>query len=216
MESETTVETISGGSRTCHVSSKTTKTQTVLSIGYAPWDPSWGITALWDDHLNQNPCIPNINFNDPGFPLLTNDPWYRTGNGVGIDSARYRRPPPLAVTQGHVLPRRNDGDVYFSEEDGFGIVDDRNQSRRATPEELLEHLGILPCRSPNCIDEKAALGLDVNGNPMPTSLEATATAVDPMEKETGAAERSLPAMTGRSLQESLPTATAPPTATPRA
>ncbi|KAE9573911.1 hypothetical protein CGMCC3_g9883 [Colletotrichum fructicola] len=93
-------------------------------------------------------------------------------------------------------------------------MDDRIQSQRATPEELLEHLGILPYRSPNCIDAKAALGLDVNGNPIPTSLEATATAVDPME--TGAAERSLPAMTGRSLQESLSTATATLTVTPRA
>ncbi|TEA17437.1 Acidic mammalian chitinase [Colletotrichum sidae] len=218
MESETEVETITGGSRTCYVSSKTTKTQVVLSIGYNPWDAAWENTAIWDDHLPRNPCLPSINFNDPGFALLTGDPWYRTGAGVGIDSARYRQPPPVAVTQGHILPRRKleDGDIYFSDDDGFGIVDERNRSRRATPEELRKHLGLLPCRSPDCIEEKAALGLDVNGNPMPISLEATVTAVDPMEKETGNAEGSLPAMTGGSFLESFPTPTtmAPATLAP--
>jgi len=213
MESTTTVETTSGGSRTCYVNSKTTKTQVVLSIHYSSWDNDWGQTAIWDDHLRQNPCLPSINLDDPGFALLTSDPWYRTGSGVGTDSARYANAPPLSVTQGYTLPRRalDDEEIYFADEEGFGIVEARNQSRRATPEELREHLGILPCLSPNCVEEKAALGLDEYGNPTPVSLELVATAVDPREEEAEGFGELPPAATGGSIEEpSMSTATPAP------
>ncbi|WYZ42272.1 hypothetical protein EsH8_V_001167 [Colletotrichum jinshuiense] len=213
LESQTTVEMTSGGSRTCYVNSKTTKTQVVLSISYPNWDDDWENTAIWDDHLRQNPCIPNVRFDDPGFVLLTDDPWYKTGSGKKIDSAVYRDPPPFAVTQGLTLPRRvlDDKDIFFSDENGFGIVDERNQSRRATPEELRKHLGILPCLSPNCVEEKAALGLDVNGNPTPISLQATTTAVDPMKEATGSYGGNLPDVAWRSIKvPRLPTVTPAP------
>ncbi|ROT38620.1 hypothetical protein SODALDRAFT_166691 [Sodiomyces alkalinus F11] len=205
----TTVETTSGGSRTCYVYTKTIMTQVVLSIAHSSWDPDWEATAIWDDHLRQNPCLPSLHhFDDPGFALLTNDPWYQTGSGTTMNSARYQVAPPHSVTQGLTPLRRalDDVEIYFSDEDGFGIVQDRNQSRRATPEELREHLGILPCLSPDCIEEKAALGLDVHGNPTLVSPEATATAVDPLVEE-----KSLPAVTGGGVQEpSLSTATSAP------
>lgn len=180
MESSVTQYVTSGGSRICYITTTTISTQVVLSIDYSSWDPDWENTAVWDDHLRQNPCLPSLNINDPGFALLTDDPWYQTGSGSASDSSRYRRVPPNSITRGAPPPRRDlgtdgDGSVYFLEEDNVGVVDERNKSRRATPDELWEHLGILECSSTDCVDELAELGLDIHGRPTPISLDAVPT-----------------------------------------
>ncbi|KAL2755812.1 glycoside hydrolase family 18 protein [Sodiomyces alcalophilus JCM 7366] len=162
-------------SQNCYLTIETKRTQIVLSISYSNWDDDWDNTVIWDDMLRQNECLPSLNFNDQGFALMTDDPWYTTGSGSAGVPYDYRLEPPLSVIQGVTPHRVVNSNIRFSEEDGLGIVEDRNSSRKATPEELMEHLGILPCLSPNCRDEKAALGLDEDGNPVPRHNEATAT-----------------------------------------
>jgi hypothetical protein len=54
------------------------------------------------DGLKKNPCWPSMIVpNDPGFALLTNDPYYKMSNpSAAATAADYALPPPLAITSG--------------------------------------------------------------------------------------------------------------------
>lgn len=106
--------------------------------------------------LCQNSCLPDLQFRRPGLCSPNRRHVVHDGSGAGGSPYDYRVDPPAAVAR-----RGADLNIRFSEEDGIGIVEGRN----VTPEELREHLSILPCRSPNFRDEKAALGLDEDGRP---------------------------------------------------
>ena len=58
-----------------------------------PNQPDYGLTA--------NPCWPSTLVDDPGFALLTSDPWYLDpGNAQRLKTAKlYSKPPPLALTR---------------------------------------------------------------------------------------------------------------------
>lgn len=185
---KSSVETLlirSDGSRNCYETISTTKTQTALSISYINWNNAWD-GGSFPYLVKENPCLPQINFDDAGFAMITGDPWYWTGPGAPGPPFNYKVAPPQHVTQGYTKPTRRmvDGEIRFLPDDGFGVVDDRNSSRRATREELLEHLGIIPCMSSGCVDEMAALGLDVEWT-SPAQAEASVTTAAILPKESG-------------------------------
>lgn len=70
-----------------------TTTLSTVSISFInfPNDPDWGLTA--------NPCWPSTLVDDPGFALLTGDPWYFDYPQRDATKKAYAIPPPLALTQ---------------------------------------------------------------------------------------------------------------------
>ncbi|KAI4094078.1 MAG: hypothetical protein L6R37_007315 [Teloschistes peruensis] len=52
-----------------------------------------------DDGLTANPCWPSTLINDPGFALLTDDPWYIHNPQYAQNIHLYPNPPPPAYTQ---------------------------------------------------------------------------------------------------------------------
>ncbi|KAH8178372.1 killer toxin alpha/beta [Sarocladium implicatum] len=67
----------------------------------------WEQPVVPDDGLEINPCWPSVLVpNDPGFVLLTDDPWYRNNKPGGWPStALYKNPPPKHVTAGKMKSR---------------------------------------------------------------------------------------------------------------
>ncbi|OJJ94920.1 hypothetical protein ASPACDRAFT_48368 [Aspergillus aculeatus ATCC 16872] len=107
--------------------------------------------------MSDNPCLPVVITDDPGFALFTNDPWY-----VAVqqqhNSAAYALPPVAALTQGKTAPRigRN---IAKRESSDFWVVDEGNSSRQATPEEVFEDMGLIRCESTDCEKELKEMGL---------------------------------------------------------
>jgi hypothetical protein len=59
------------------------------------------VTSLADDGLSANRCWPSkLAPNDPGFALLTDDPWYLNHPAAAINTYLYSAAPPNAVTSG--------------------------------------------------------------------------------------------------------------------
>lgn len=111
----------------------TITTQVVASMKFEnlPPDPDR------DDYLSRNSCTPkfkdqNADFHDVGFALYTDDPWYG-----GRRPFMYRDPVPDHLAA-HVPWLRDLGDEIpqLLVEPGSVIVEERNSSRLATPEEL--------------------------------------------------------------------------------
>lgn len=141
----------------------------VLDLRFAglpnnPLDP-YGLIA--------NPCWPSVLINDPGFALMTEDPYY-DGLARAAASAyaetNYPHPPPSAVTQNAVnrpgwnkIKREKSGFV----DDDNSLIDpediiiiDANSTRKATPEELYSHFGLVQCAEEGCVKEQEALGIE--------------------------------------------------------
>lgn len=55
---------------------------------------------LADDGLTDNPCWPRTLTDDPGFALLTNDPWYIHNPARARGVGSYAHAPPFAVSNG--------------------------------------------------------------------------------------------------------------------
>ncbi|KAL8664746.1 MAG: hypothetical protein Q9202_002748 [Teloschistes flavicans] len=70
-----------------------TTTLSTISIAFPayPNEPDFGLTA--------NPCWPSTLIDDPGFALLTNDPWYALKPQYEQNTHMYPNPPPQALTQ---------------------------------------------------------------------------------------------------------------------
>jgi chitinase len=113
-----------------------------------------------DDGLTANPCWPSTLVDDPGFALLTDDPWYIGEPQRKQYTAYYPHPVPAAVTMGKPpMPgyqrlRRASPVLYPRVEDM--LARDGNYTRRLTDEELGRR-GIRKCGTRNCRDEVAVL-----------------------------------------------------------
>ncbi|KAI0467970.1 glycosyl hydrolases family 18-domain-containing protein [Xylaria cf. heliscus] len=173
-----------------------TTTQSTVRIRFInmPNDPDDGLTA--------NPCWPSTLIDDPGFALLTDDPWY-----LGEPQRRqylpyYAHDPPLAVTMGkppmpgYQRVRRGSPVLYPRVEDM--VADDGNNTRRLTDEELSER-GIRKCGTPNCQEEVANLakeGINVV-RPVRSPAEMTVDAnPTPVVADAGVASETVPASVG--------------------
>ena len=134
-----------------------------------------------DDGLFDNWCqvISEVR-DDPGFALLTQDPWYA---GQGSDYAHYtpdyKNNPALALTQGKNKPRRSptkrwlerwqDHDISPSVKLSELIIDEGNTTRKATPKELWEKHHLVQCESLDCREEKLALGILPHNTAVPAT-----------------------------------------------
>lgn len=144
-----------------------------------------------NDGITANQCWPKSIITDPGFALLSTDKWYNIRNG-NLRSL-YAMAPPSACTIGKVPPRtltlgrplRRDGqqpdlDMDIRPEDL--IIDNGNNTRRPTDEELWDHFGIIKCASDSCAEESKALGLELAVSPIfipPLHLPFSVTSAKP-------------------------------------
>lgn len=161
----------------------------VLRLGFPgmvnpPNDP-WGLTA--------NPCWPNVLINDPGFALVTEDPYYPRGGQLSLFARQNYPNAPGPNIIGNNVPQPG----FNKEKRGGGfdpeeiVLVDQNSTRKATEEELYRHFGILRCQDEDCSTEKEAHGVQSALNLVPAktklievSAEATTTAA---HEETGVA-----------------------------
>jgi chitinase len=145
-------------------------------MNHPPADP-WGLTA--------NPCWPNRLVNDPGFALMTEDPYYPRGGAVSLFAHRSYPSPPSANIVGNNVPQPG----FNKEKRDSGldpdeiVLMDQNSTRKITDEELYRHFGILRCKDEDCSTEKEAHGIESALNLLPakttiktTQAEATAVA----------------------------------------
>ncbi|KAK2047634.1 hypothetical protein LZ31DRAFT_608928 [Colletotrichum somersetense] len=119
---------------------------------------------LADDGITDNPCWPQTLIDDPGFALMTNDPWYNAHPTNKRFTRLYRNAPPATLTRGKTNRPgfdKRDGDDFdpatFDPEDVW--VDEGNSTRKATDEELLEDLGFLRCENGDCDSKLGELGV---------------------------------------------------------
>lgn len=112
-----------------------------------------------DQGITANPCWPRDLVDDPGFALMTNDPWYNraanrprkrhTANYGNPDYAALGYPPgPAAVKMKRGLGLGPE-DLY---------VDEGNSSRLPTEEELRTEFGLVRCQGEDCEPEMKQLG----------------------------------------------------------
>ncbi|KAF5502647.1 Chitotriosidase-1 [Colletotrichum aenigma] len=158
-------------------------TQTVFEMDFTNMGGMPG-----DYGVTENPCWPKTLVNDPGFALLTDDPWYDRVTGRDTNGAlrkAYAKAPEPNVIAGKVsqaswgytsrkrkrVRKRNSetGDLNFViDENALARgnepgpddlrVDEGNSTRRPTEEELLEHFGYLACKDKSCSHEMEELG----------------------------------------------------------
>ncbi|KAH9206557.1 hypothetical protein DL95DRAFT_375269 [Leptodontidium sp. 2 PMI_412] len=145
-----------------HYTARTTRSKVVIDFDSDVVD-SDGVAGLHD-----NPCWPENLVLDPGFALLTNDPYY-LGH---VAEARYGKrnyggliPQDVldsAAAEGHFSQagyEKRDGGSHDLNPDDW-VFNDGNRTRRLTDIELQEKLGILRCSTPNCNEEMRALGIE--------------------------------------------------------
>lgn len=115
--------------------------------------------------LTTNPCYPSTLTNEPGFALLTQDPYYFFKH-INTQFLPYSAPPGSYYTSGKKPPtKRWLGDTFATgsdlpldfvfDEDAGILVDEGNTTRRAYDEEIAEHLDLQRCVEPDCADERA-------------------------------------------------------------
>lgn len=124
--------------------------------------------------ISTNACWPSVLTNDPGFALLTEDPWYATGfRAVGIGNYKYT--PGSAVTSGKNRPnvkRNGDGSgndqFTWDTRNQLLLVNEGNSTRLANEDEIREVLGMHKCRTSDCAAELAALSAFAAEQGLPT------------------------------------------------
>ncbi|RMZ86664.1 hypothetical protein DV736_g6111, partial [Chaetothyriales sp. CBS 134916] len=106
--------------------------------------------------LTDNPCYPSTLTQDPGFALLTWDPYY----GLVPTRLPYSEPPTAQYTSGKTPPSKRDlslEETYphfvMDGQSNKILVDEGNSTRKATDEEMLEYFGLLKCRTEDCAQE---------------------------------------------------------------
>ncbi|KAH8160820.1 hypothetical protein CIB48_g7423, partial [Xylaria polymorpha] len=113
--------------------------------------------------LQVNPCWPEVLLEDPGFALLTDDPYYQRHRDVQrYAKANYPGLIPQDVLMGHVAQqgyRKRDEKSHDLDPEAW-LLDDGNSTRHATKDELMEDLGILRCDSADCHEEMQELGIE--------------------------------------------------------
>lgn len=175
--------------------------------------------------IENNKCWPSVLTNDPGFALLTNDPYYNGWGGVR--GYAYKWAPEHAVTVGKSQPKfkrdadgQGDDDFVWDPESRVLLANDGNSTRLATEEEIREILGMKKCATPDCAAElevvsayEAQLGLPTH----PVVPAASSLTNVYVESET-TREPSLPVVTAgvaaAASKPSAPVFMGQPTATP--
>ncbi|KAH7317110.1 hypothetical protein B0I35DRAFT_504515 [Stachybotrys elegans] len=136
--------------RTSHFVETRTRTRTVVSMSFI------NMPALRDYGIPDNPCWPEMLVPDPGFALMTNDPWYNAHPTNKKYTQLYQHRPGPEFTSGK--KSRPGYNLAVDPEDI--VVDEGNSTRQATEEELFENYGFLQCKDSECKDEMEELGVD--------------------------------------------------------
>jgi chitinase len=137
---------------------KTTRSVVRIDFDAAVIDPD-GIAGLQD-----NPCWPKVLLDDPGFALLTDDPYYQgAGRAVARTFAKSNYPDlipsdVLLNNKPQTGFRKRNEDSHDLDPDGW-VYDNGNSTRPLTDNEL-EEVGIIRCSSADCHDEMQALGIE--------------------------------------------------------
>ncbi|KAJ0274231.1 hypothetical protein CBS470a_011878 [Colletotrichum nupharicola] len=160
-----------------------TATTTVMKMRFT------NMPKLANDGIPDNPCYPKTLIDDPGFALMTNDPWYNAHPASKRNTRLYRNPPGARIIAGKTnrpgYNKRGDEQDFdaetFNPDDVW--VDEGNSTRKATDRELLDHLGFVRCENGDCEAELGDLGIKslpfINpSSTVPTEVAAYATAVD--------------------------------------
>ncbi|KFZ22959.1 hypothetical protein V502_02560 [Pseudogymnoascus sp. VKM F-4520 (FW-2644)] len=143
--------------RVTHYYARTTRSAVRIDFDNNVVDPD-GVMGL-----QNNPCWPEVLLEDPGFALLTDDPYYagyRDAQRYG--KANYPGLIPADVLGNNVAQagfRKRDENSHDLDPDAW-VVDEGNTTRRVTDAELQEKLSILRCSSADCHEEMEALGID--------------------------------------------------------
>ncbi|KAI8946203.1 hypothetical protein F4801DRAFT_593529 [Xylaria longipes] len=113
--------------------------------------------------LQVNPCWPEVLLEDPGFALLTDDPYYvRNRDAQRYGKNNYPGLIPQDVLLNHVAKqgyRKRDAKSHGLDPEAW-VFDDGNSTRRVTKNELMEDLGIIGCDSADCHEEMQDLGIE--------------------------------------------------------
>lgn len=94
--------------------------------------------------VEQNSCRPP-NPDDPGFAMLTDDPWYTANPNYKRYTAMYANKPPSQKREWF-----DPDEVVFNE---------GNSTRKATDEELANEFGFVRCADEECSRELEELGI---------------------------------------------------------
>ncbi|KJY00280.1 hypothetical protein TI39_contig337g00010 [Zymoseptoria brevis] len=123
------------------------------------------LNAPADWGLRENKCWPEHLVEDPGFALLTQDPYYKDYPIASAFASNYAQLIPQDVldeahlkgfsrTQG--FRKREDKHLLYPE---AWVFNDGSSSRPLTSEELKD-IGILQCKSADCKNEMKDLGIE--------------------------------------------------------
>ncbi|RDL34409.1 uncharacterized protein BP5553_07537 [Venustampulla echinocandica] len=125
--------------RVTHYYARTTCSVVRIDFGHNVVDPD-GVMGL-----QNNPCWPEVPLEDPGFALLTDDPYYAGyQDAQRYGKANYPGLIPADVLGNNVAQagfRKRNEDSHDLDPDAW-IVDEGNTTRRVTDAELQEELGI--------------------------------------------------------------------------
>jgi chitinase len=120
-----------------------------------------GLAGYVDAGLSENLCYPSVLVDDPGFALLTEDPYYNAHLFDKEYNIEYAEAPAAIVTAGHVNKLGWNKRWTDPEVDPEDIVlNEGNSTRKPTDEELLKQFGILKCKSQGCEDEKSFFSIE--------------------------------------------------------
>jgi len=162
-----------------HYTAETTRSRVEIEFDGDVIDPD-GVAGL-----QVNPCWPEKLLEDPGFALLTDDPYYKLNNinkfAGAYGKKNYPGPIPsdvlsAASVEGHFSQegfRKRGEDLHNLDPDAW-IFNDGNSTRRLTDAELQEKLGILRCSLADCKEEMLALGLETAIVVQPTATAPSA------------------------------------------
>lgn len=162
-----------------HYTAETTRSRVVIDFD-ADVQAADGVAGLHD-----NPCWPENLVEDPGFALLTDDPYYLGHVAEAKYGKRnYKNLVPqdvldAAAAEGHFSQagfRKRNKDAHNLDPDAW-VYNDGNRSRRLTDAELQEKLGILRCSSPDCKEEMHEMGIETAIIVQPTATAPSAQTV---------------------------------------
>ena len=118
---------------------------------------------LAGDGLEANPCWPERLLQDPGFALLTDDPYYLAHLDASVYAHNnYPDQIPQNMLKGNSPQpgyRKRDSNQHTLDPDNW-VYSDGNSSRPVTEEELNQVLGIERCSSGDCEKEMHKLGVE--------------------------------------------------------
>jgi len=159
-----------------HYTARTTRSEMVLDFD-ANVVAQDGMAGLID-----NPCWPSDVVDDPGFALLTDDPYYaahRANSIYGKKNYNDFIPKDVLTTLSQLGfsskagYRKRDEDLHNLDPDAW-VFNDGNRTRRLTDAELENNLGILRCSLPDCKEEMRALGIETAIVVQPTATAPSA------------------------------------------